>query len=89
MKRLHVYYSGTVQGVGFRFTAERVANRLGLCGWVKNLSDGRVELVAVGKEETLKVFIEGINQSLEGCIRTADIDYLDTSGEFSDFQIRF
>ena len=89
MKRLHVYYSGTVQGVGFRFTAERIANNLGLYGWVKNLPDGRVELAAEGEEDTLKALLDGINQSLKSHIRTADIDYSDTPGEFSDFRIEF
>ena len=50
-KRIHVYYEGRVQGVGFRFTSEYVAQQLKLTGWVKNLPDGRVELVAEGKED--------------------------------------
>jgi len=45
-KRAHVYYSGSVQGVGFRFTAEDLARQNNLTGWVKNLADGRVEIVA-------------------------------------------
>jgi acylphosphatase len=47
-KRFHV--SGNVQGVGFRFFAERVANRLGVNGYVKNLFDGGVEVYAIGTE---------------------------------------
>ena len=53
-KRLHIYYTGRVQGVGFRFTTEDIASELGVCGWVKNLGDGRVEVVVEAEEELLK-----------------------------------
>jgi len=52
-KRFHV--SGNVQGVGFRFFAERVANRLGVNGYVKNLFDGGVEVYAIGTDAQLSV----------------------------------
>ena len=45
--------SGIVQGVGYRFWTERTAKELGLCGWVRNLFDGRVEIHAEGKPEAL------------------------------------
>ena len=48
------YIAGMVQGVGYRFFAERVANRLGVAGYVKNLRDGRVEVYAIGSSEQLK-----------------------------------
>lgn len=48
--------SGRVQGVGYRFFAERWANELGLCGYVKNLWDGNVEVYAIGEEITLEEF---------------------------------
>lgn len=47
------YVSGAVQGVGFRFFAERVATRLGIAGYVKNLFDGRVEVYAIGSASQL------------------------------------
>jgi acylphosphatase len=50
------FVSGTVQGVGYRFFATRLAERLGVAGWVKNLGDGRVEVYAVGVREALKDF---------------------------------
>lgn len=50
----HFLVSGQVQGVFFRASAESIAHRLGLTGWVRNLRDGRVELVACGEEAQLK-----------------------------------
>ena len=55
--RLHAYISGRVQGVGFRFLAQHVARMLGLTGWVQNLYDGRVEVVAEGQRQQLEQFL--------------------------------
>ncbi len=88
-KRLHVYYSGTVQGVGFRYTAERVAGSLGLKGWAKNLPDGRVEVLCEGPKAALDQFAEKIYSVFKEYIRDADIDWSDATGEFDDFDIRF
>lgn len=52
-RRLHVFWSGRVQGVGFRYTAESAALEIRLTGWVRNLPDGRVEVVAAGEEPRL------------------------------------
>ena len=89
-KRVHVYYSGYVQGVGFRFTAEAIANRLGLTGWVRNLRDGRVELLCEGEEEKLKQYLRMIGEGvLKTYIRNSDIQWDEATDEFSDFSIRF
>jgi acylphosphatase len=48
------FVSGMVQGVGYRYFAQRTAKRLGLAGYVKNLHDGRVEVYAIGEEDALK-----------------------------------
>ena len=50
---LHFQIWGTVQGVGFRYTMQRQANALGLCGWVRNCADGSVEAVACGDPQAL------------------------------------
>ena len=52
--RWHYYFSGSVQGVGFRYTACLRARELGLTGWVKNLPDGRVDMEAQGKVTDLR-----------------------------------
>lgn len=88
-KRLHLLYSGSVQGVGFRFTAERVANSLGLSGWVRNTEDGRVEVVCEGKIDKLEAFLQKINSVFKDYVRGVDVDREDATGEFSGFDIRF
>jgi len=54
MRRCEVIFSGMVQGVGFRYSAQRRAQALGLSGFVRNLPDGRVEMVAQGEAEGLQ-----------------------------------
>jgi len=88
-KRLHAYYSGSVQGVGFRFTAERLALGLGLTGWVRNLRDGRVEVLCEGPESALKEFSEKVNNIFKEYIRDNDIEWSEAMGEFDGFDIRF
>ena len=88
MKQLvHVYYSGRVQGVGFRFTAVDLAESLGITGWVTNLSDGRVEILAEGEENSLKNFLDKIRDGFSVYIRDTQIDWKPATGEFSDFTI--
>ena len=53
MKRIHVFISGNVQGVGFRFSCKQEADRLGIVGWIKNLPTGQVEAIFEGNEEPL------------------------------------
>jgi acylphosphatase len=57
-KRVHIYISGRVQGVWFRATAQGEAIDGNLTGWVRNLRDGRVELVAEGEEEQLQSLVK-------------------------------
>jgi acylphosphatase len=88
-KQVHTYYSGRVQGVGFRFTAEDIAIELGVVGWVKNLRDGRVELVAEAEEDVLQEFLAKLRHYFSEYIRNEDINWLPATGEFKDFGIRF
>jgi acylphosphatase len=89
LKRIHVFYSGRVQGVGFRYTAQSIAQDLGVGGWVKNLNDGRVELVAEQTEEILREFLERIKKYFSSYIRNVEVNWEQASGEFKDFEIRF
>lgn len=88
-KQVHVYYSGRVQGVGFRYTAEEIANSLGVTGWVKNLHDGRVQLVAEADEEVLGELLGGIDKYFFRYMMDKDIKWVDATGEFNNFGIRF
>jgi len=87
-KRIHVFYSGMVQGVGFRFTTERVASSLGLCGWVRNTLDGRVEVVCEGREEAVVEFLKRIKTGpMKNYIMGTDVTWLGATGEFKDFSV--
>ena len=88
-KRFHAYYSGSVQGVGFRYTAQHLAVSLDVTGWVKNLRDGRVELLCEGREASLKEFLTKIEGVFGTYIRDRDIEWETATGEFDRFDIRF
>lgn len=88
-KRLHAYYDGSVQGVGFRYTVERSAGTLGLAGWVTNLPDGRVEVILEGKESDIKKFLQKIESVFSLYIRDVDVEWGEATGEFNGFDIRF
>lgn len=89
MKRAHVFFSGYVQGVAFRYTARRIAQSLGLQGWVKNCYDGRVELLAEGQEHILKQLLNQLNRAFEGYINNSEVTWSQATGEFTSFSIRF
>jgi acylphosphatase len=89
IKRVEVHYSGNIQGVGFRFSAENFANAYKLVGYVRNLPDGRVELVAEGGENTLNRLLEAIRQDMGHLIVNYSIKWLTPTGEFKRFDIRF
>lgn len=90
IKRARAIFSGRVQGVGFRFTAIDVARSYNVSGFVKNLDDGNVEVVAEGEEDTLKEFIDAIRSGpLCNYIRSVDISYEPPTGRFRDFTIAY
>ena len=86
--RLQVYFSGHVQGVGFRYTVQRLALGFDVTGWVKNLSDGRVEILIEGERGELEAFQAAIpNAGLRRFIRETQSDWSDSTGEFRGFEI--
>jgi len=88
-KRARIIYSGTVQGVGFRFTAERIANSLALTGWVANRPDGGVEVLCEGGENNIETFMNEIKKALSRYIRSANVTREEATGEFDSFGIKF
>ena len=88
-KQIHAYYTGRVQGVGFRFTTEDIARELGVRGWVKNLRNGQVEVVAEAEEDILQKFLGRVSQSFSRYIQDAEVEWQEAGGVFKDFSIEF
>lgn len=84
-----VVFSGRVQGVGFRFTALNIANRYHLTGYVKNLSNGSVEMLAQGQAETIDSCIHDIEDSFSGYIRQTDVETVTLDPNRKEFKITF
>jgi acylphosphatase len=72
-ERRRVYFSGWVQGVGFRYTCQRLSHGFEIGGYVRNLPDGRVELVAEGTQTEIDSFLSAIGRELDACIRAIDV----------------
>ncbi|TAN36407.1 MAG: acylphosphatase [Verrucomicrobia bacterium] len=89
-RRLVARFEGHVQGIGFRYTAVGLATRLGVTGYVANLMNGDVELVAEGPEERLLELVQQIQRShLDRYILRVQQHWLPATGEFTDFDVRF
>jgi acylphosphatase len=84
----HVYYSGHVQGVGFRYTAQRVAERYPVAGYVRNLPGGDVELVAEGPEAEVGAFLGALAQRMAAHIERSTVRD-ETPAGLRGFQIRY
>ena len=86
--RLHIFYSGRVQGVGFRYTVKSLVTGYEVTGTIGNLSDGRVELVAEGRKEELEAFRRAIQDCEVGrLIRNEDAGWSEATGGFRGFEI--
>ena len=85
---MRVFYSGRVQGVGFRYTAKSVAAGFDISGSVRNLSDGRVELTAEGAREELEAFRAAIRDAgLKPFIRDENVSWSAAQNEFRGFEL--
>jgi acylphosphatase len=87
MVQAHIYYAGYVQGVGFRYTATQLARDLKLTGWVRNLSDGRVEVLVQGSKDQVEKFCDCMDHHFETNIQNKQIDFQSTQDSVQGFNI--
>ncbi len=88
--RAHVYISGRVQGVFFRYETRYHAQKVGVKGWVRNLPDGRVEAVFEGEKEDIEYLIEFCKRGPPGArVDHVEVRWEPYRGEFKDFKIRY
>lgn len=88
--RAHVFVSGRVQGVFFRYETRLRALRNNVVGWVRNLPDGRVEAVFEGEKENVDAMIEFCRRGPPGAIvKNVEVIWETPTGEFKGFQIRY
>lgn len=89
MVRAHIIFSGTVQGVGFRFTVQNYALNLGLKGWVKNLPNGSVEVMVEGSKRRIEELCQNIEDDFQGYIQDRDIQFVPAEESFGNFRITY
>ncbi len=88
MQRQTSYFSGRVQGVGFRYTVQNLALQYDVKGYVRNMADGRVELVMEGPETEMSGLVNDINQKMNGYIENVKTDTSPATGEFRQFSVK-
>lgn len=89
MAAKQVFYEGRVQGVGFRYATKREAMGFDVCGWVQNLSDGRVEMQVMGDDDEVDEFLEAVREGqLRGNIQGEEIHDIDELEGVVGFSIR-
>ncbi len=88
--RAHILVSGRVQGVFFRSETKREADKRGVKGWVRNLHDGRVEVVLEGEEDVVKKIIVFFRKGPSyAWIKDVEVKWEDCKGEFRSFRIKW
>jgi acylphosphatase len=88
-KEFHVFFSGAVQGVGFRFTTKSLANQNNVKGWVRNLPDGRVEVLAQSQDKNLSNFINELKSRFSRYISGVEITEDAATKDYTGFKIKF
>jgi acylphosphatase len=89
LQRRVVHFSGTVQGVGFRFTTLRAAESFDVTGEVRNLPDGRVQVIVEADPAEIDAFIAEVQGRMSGYIRRIAQDIAEPTGQFSGFTVGF
>lgn len=89
IEQRRIHFSGHVQGVGFRYTARSVARRYAVGGFVQNLPDGRVVLVAEGEGAELERYLDDLGETMRGYIRGTESETCPATGEFAGFEVCF
>jgi acylphosphatase len=89
IQRREVFYSGNVQGVGFRYTTQHLARRHEVTGFVRNLPDRRVQVVVEGDAAEIRAFLDDVSRTMDHYIRKAEVRETDATGEFGGFEVRF
>jgi acylphosphatase len=88
-QRYEIHYSGRVQGVGFRYTVRRIASRYPVTGFVKNLSNGKVQLVAEGPTSQVAAFVAEVAETMRDYIDRAAEMVSPATYQFREFGVRF
>lgn len=87
--QVHIFVSGLVQGVGFRYFVQRTAVSLNVCGWTRNLWDGRVEIVAEGRRAALEQLVAAVRRGPSAAhVTNVQLEWGAASGVFEDFRVR-
>ncbi len=87
--RAHLFIQGIVQGVSYRYFTSRVAEKLGLSGWVRNLYDGRVEAVFEGSREPVEQAVAECRKGPSGAyVTNVELDWEPYTGKEGRFEIR-
>jgi len=85
--RWHVYFSGRVQGVGFRYTCVQQARHHSVTGWVKNLDNGSVEMIVEGQSSELEAYLQSVSEATHGSVADIQKTKSAATGEFSAMSV--
>ena len=88
VQRRTYLFGGRVQGVGFRYTAQHIARGHPVKGYVRNLPDGRVEMVMEGEDNDMDAVLASLKQEMSRNIQRVDVSRTTATGEFPDFSVR-
>ena len=90
LKRIHIFVTGRVQGVFFRQSTRVMAIKNNVNGWVRNLDDGRVEIVAEGEESNINALADWCKTGpANSCVDEFELSEENPTGEFENFEVRY